>query len=158
MAISALPLSLLSFLIFYPPSHSSSIVNIWWLGVCLFFYFIFYSMYIIPYSALISEMGVDEKDRMRISTAVSLTWGIGFLLGNLTPALQSLLEKTGMMPLAAFQTVVFGLAFVALVLMLMPVIFLNENKYAVSESSSVNFLKSAGSVLSFAPFRIFALS
>ena len=158
MAISALPLSLLSFLIFYPPSHSSSIVNIWWLGACLFFYFIFYSMYIIPYSALISEMGVDEKDRMRISTAVSLTWGIGFLLGNLTPALQSLLEKTGMMPLAAFQTVVFALAFVALVLMLMPVIFLNENKYAVSESSSVNFLKSAGSVLSFAPFRIFALS
>ncbi len=159
MGISALPLAALSFLIFYPPVSATSDTNVWWLGGCLFFYYIFYSMYIIPYTALISELGKDEKERLRISTGVALAWGFGFLLGNLTPALQSLLEKTGIIPLAAFQTVVFSLAIVALALMIIPVLFLDENKYSSGvTSSSESFVKSFRGVLNFAPFRIFALS
>ncbi len=158
MAISAFPLAALSFLIFYPPTALTSNSNAWWLGGTLFFYYIFYSMYIIPYTALISEMGKNEKERLRISTAISVTWAVGFLIGNLTPALQGMLEKTGIAPLQAFQTVVFGLAFVAFAMMMTPVLFLDENKYANSTAHSESFIKSFASVLSFGPFRIFALS
>ena len=54
MAFAAAPFSLFSFLIFFPPVHASSWVNVAWLTVVLLLFYFFFVAYTTHYTALIS--------------------------------------------------------------------------------------------------------
>ncbi|MDZ7877897.1 MAG: MFS transporter [Saprospiraceae bacterium] len=158
MGIAAVPLAVLSYLIFAPNTEGVSVGNAWYLAVVVFAYYIFFAMYVIPYSALIAELGHVAEDRLKISTILSVTWALGFLIGNLAYALQGFLESGGTPSLIAFQWTMLIFAFIALVFLLIPVLFLDEKKYAAQGVPHENFLKSIASVLENQPFRIFAFS
>jgi Na+/melibiose symporter-like transporter len=113
---------------------------------------------VIPYSALIAELGHVAEDRLKISTILSITWALGFLIGFTTYALQGLLESTGVPSLLAFQWTIAIFAVISLVFMLIPVFFLDERKYAAQGEPHENFLKSVSEVLKNQPFRIFAFA
>ena len=114
-------------------------------------------MYTAPYNALISELGHNPKERLTISTVISVTWALGFAIGNFVYDFQTMFERSGMESVRAFQTVEAICAAFALVLMLLPVIFIDERRYAaysVSEESTLHSLKSSLSNRNFLVFLV----
>ncbi|MCU0792034.1 MAG: MFS transporter [Opitutaceae bacterium] len=77
--LSALPLALLSFLIWVPPSSLGPDGLFWYFLVTAFFFYAAYSFFIVPYRALGLELSKDYNDRTRVQA-----WGmIVGLLGGL---------------------------------------------------------------------------
>lgn len=136
LLLGALPLAAFGYLVFTPLAPYEKGGNFAWLMLTLGLFYFFFAFYVIPYTALIAELGHTEKDRMRISTLLSVTWAIGFIGGNSAYALQSYFESTGMDGIDAFQRSVLILQSAALVLMLIPALFLNERRYARQSDST----------------------
>ncbi|MBL7816355.1 MAG: MFS transporter [Saprospiraceae bacterium] len=158
MAIAALPLAATSYAMFHPMTEGVSVTNALWLTAVVFVFYVSLAMYMIPYAALISELGHVGSDRLRISTIISITWALGFLIGNTTPALQGFFESKGDPSVWAFQKTVGLFALLSVVFLLVPVFFLDEKKYALQSESHENFIKSLQSVFQNRPFRYFATS
>ena len=158
MGIASVPLAMCSFLIFYPITEGVSPMNAWWLTLVIFLYFFSFALYVIPYTALISELGHAHADRLKISTILSVAWAIGFLIGNTTPAIQGLFEKNGDPSVLAFQKTVAIFSVIALIFMAIPVFFLDEKRYAAQGEPHENFLKSLSSVFKNQNFRYFSIS
>jgi Na+/melibiose symporter-like transporter len=158
MAVAALPLAICSYLIFRPFTEGVSVMNMVWLSGSVFVFYISLATYMIPYAALISELGHVASDRLKISTILSITWALGFLIGNTTPALQGFFESKGDPSVFAFQKTVGIFAVISAVFLLIPVFFLDEKKYALQGVSHGSFVKSIKTVFQNQPFRYFALS
>ncbi|MBN1520250.1 MAG: MFS transporter [Spirochaetales bacterium] len=159
MASSALPLALFAALVFLPPVQGESAANAAWLIVVMFVYYWFMTMYVTPYTALFSELGHDSAQRLTISTVTSVTWALGFAVGNQIYVIKDLLvSATGMTPLAAFQTGVVAFSVLAAVMMLLPVIFIDEKRYSVHQRSEDSLGQSLKSVVKEKFFVYFAFS
>jgi glycoside/pentoside/hexuronide:cation symporter, GPH family len=156
MAIAAVPLALFSYLIFKPITVGVSFANTFWLIDSVFFFYIALALYVIPYNALISELGHVQEDRVKISTIISVTWSLGFLIGSSAPALQGMFEKGGLSSLEAFQKTMGIFAIVSLIFLLIPVFFLNENKYAAQNDIHGNLKDSLNSVFKNKKFKVFS--
>ena len=126
LAIAALPLAATSFLIFYPITEGASTANVVWLTANIFLFYISLAAYMIPFAALISELGHHPDDRLKISTTLSITWALGYLIGNTIPAMKVFFEKHGDPSVWAFQKSIGICAIVSAVFLLIPVFFLNE--------------------------------
>jgi Na+/melibiose symporter-like transporter len=158
LAISAVPTALFAFLVFVPISASPTINSIW-LIVCIVLFYIFITMYCTPYNALISELGHNPDERLTISTAISITWALGFAIGNQVYVLRPIfMDAYGMSSAAAFQTAIGVFSLIAAVFMLMPVIFIDEKKYAESHVSSEGVIESLVSTFKNRNFKFFMVS
>ncbi len=158
MAFAALPLAAFSYLMFHPITEGGTMANVVWLTTTIFIFYISLALYMIPYAALISELGHVAADRLKISMIISITWALGFLIGNTTPALQGFFESQGDSSVWAFQKTVGIFAVLSVIFLLIPVFFLNERKYAMQGESHGNFYTSIKSVFQNRPFRYFAFS
>ncbi len=69
LIIGGLPLAIFTVLIFFPPLPYTSFINSVYLAVVFGFYFFFFTLYVVPYLALIPELGYSEKVRIGITTA-----------------------------------------------------------------------------------------
>jgi len=138
MAISVLPFALLSALVFFPPVVGDSGWNIAWVSVTIVLFYLFMTVYCVPYNALIAEFTHTPTERLNMSTAISLAWAIGFALGSQVYSFQDNLEKSGLSSTEAFQRVMMGFALISFIAMLLPIVFIDENRYSgqhVSEES-----------------------
>ncbi len=158
MAIGAVPFALLSILVFYPIGGEDMMFNTAWLVLVCALFFFFFTVYVVPYNALIGELGHHPKDRMLISTLISVAFALGFVLGGMTYAMQGYFEGMGMTSAQAFQTSVAILAVIALVCMLVPVFFLDENRYCKQTNSAIDFTESGRIVWQNTNFRYFVFS
>ena len=168
LAVSAIPTALFAFLVFFPlmsgTTAQGQIVNSVWLVLTITLYYLFITMYCTPYNALIAELGHTPEERLGISTAISITWALGFVIGNLvwmiTPALQNALglamDASGYA--TAFQMTLGIFAFLSAILMLLPVLFIDEKKYADAKPSELSLLESVKSTFSNKQFRWFVAS
>lgn len=158
LARGAVPFALFATLVFYPLNAAESAGNFAWMAFCLLFYYFFFAFYVIPYTALIPELGHSPQDRMKISTLISITWALGFIAGNSAYALQSYFEAQGQNSVQAFQTAQMLLNGAALVFMLIPGLFLNENRYARQAPSDHRLRHALRVVLGNPNFRTFLAS
>lgn len=168
LAISAIPTALFAFLVFFPlasgVTSGGQLVNAVWLLVTITCFYWFITMYCTPYNALIAELGHSPQERLGISTAISVTWGLGFILGNLVWILAPMVQKgfglqAGPQGYAqAFQMVLGMFSFVSALLMLLPVLFISEEKYAASMPSDLGLVDSIKSTFSNPHFRWFVAS
>jgi len=158
MLRGAIPLAFFGALLFFPANEAESATNFVWLAFCLIFYYLFLAFYVIPYNALMAELSHTKEDRMRTSVVVSVAWAFGFVLGNGVYVLKGYFEEAGMRAPEAFQQAIIYLHLVAAVLMLLPAIFVNENKYARSEENIQPFWKSLKTVAADLNFRWFLTS
>ncbi len=146
LAISAVPFAVLSVLAFTPPVGGVSNVNAVFLTIVVLFFYLFMTMYVTPYFALLSEIGHSPDERLQLSTMISITWAFGFALGSQVYLFQSIFEGSGMSPVLAFRTVIAIFAVIGLLFMLMPIIFIDEKKYCephVSDEGIFEAVKSA---------------
>ncbi|MDC7218338.1 MAG: MFS transporter [Spirochaetales bacterium] len=157
MALGALPFALLSLLIFLPPSSSASL-NTLWLFVLTFLFYLFMTMYVTPFFALMSELGHSPDERLELSTMISVTWALGFMMGNGSYAFQGILEGAGLAPVRAFQTVLGIFALISALLMYLPVIFIDENRYCEKHHSEEGSFKAVLSAFGNRDFLFFTLS
>ena len=157
MGIAAVPFALFSFLIFYPLWPTAGIGNSIWLFFTVFIFYFFLTLYVIPYTALISELGHHAADRMKISTAISISWAVGFLIGSNAYALQQAFEAQHP-PTLAFQLSIAIFALIALICMLVPVFLLKETTYAYQKPAQINTRQAIKAVFSNANFRVFVWS
>jgi glycoside/pentoside/hexuronide:cation symporter, GPH family len=157
MGMAAGPLAVFSWLSFFPITSEPSSLNVAWLTICIFLYYIFLAMYFVPYAALIGELGQNSEDRLRISMVISITWALGFLMGSTTIGIQSFFEKS-MPAILAFKVTTGIFTCLALVFLLIPVIFLDENRYARQGNTNENFFDSIKIVLTNQNFKYFAIA
>ncbi|MDP3180013.1 MAG: MFS transporter, partial [Spirochaetaceae bacterium] len=122
-------------------------------------YYWFITMYCTPYNALISELGHSSDERLGISTAISITWALGFAIGNqayaLYPALGKVLELDSA---RAFQLTLGCFELLAGALMLLPALFIDERKYAEVHASDEGVFEAVASAFRNRDFRTFVLS
>ncbi|NNE29861.1 MAG: MFS transporter [Saprospiraceae bacterium] len=136
-------------------SEDSQNLNTLWLFVTLFLFYLAMTAYVVPYTALISELGHHEDDRLSISTIISITWALGFLVGNTVHALfETLRESWG--AVSAFQMILAGFSLIGCIAMLVPVFFLKEKKYALQLRTEGSVWSSVSKVFGQRNFRIFA--
>lgn len=153
MLIGALPAILFGLAQFAPPTPGVSSLNIAWLFATSLLGTIFLTMYVMPYNALIAELGADSKDRLFLSALTSVTWALGFASGNAVYAIKDALQAGGSTPLDAFRVATAILGGAALVAMLLPVIAIDERKYASGGVSDTPAFSAVRSALSDKPFR-----
>ncbi|MEO5666924.1 MAG: MFS transporter [Bdellovibrionota bacterium] len=156
LMIGATPLALFSLLVFTPPDLAISTANSVWLVFTMLAFYISFSLYVTPFNALIAELGHTPEERLNISTWISVTWALGFALGNQVYGLQGWVASTWQLSSTeAFRAVVASFAGASWILMLMPVIFIDERRYASFATSSEKIIDSLKATLGDRNFRLF---
>ncbi len=135
MAIGGLPFIVLSVLAFIPPVQGVSWINGAWLLVMVLLFYFFMTIYITPYFALIPELGHTSSERLNISTWIALAWALGYLISNAIYTLQGIFERSGFSSDRSIQITLGVFATVSLILVYIPVFFVNEKKYCLQRRS-----------------------
>lgn len=154
LKFAALPLALTTVLVFCAPVGHSSILNVIWLFVFVMAYYISITAYCTPYNALIPELGHDQKERLNISTAISLTFIVGTAFAYVAPVIWGAFEGSmGRVP--AMRLTFAIMAAIAFICMLVPVFAIKEKEYVQAAPSEDSALSSLVKTFKNRDFRIF---
>ncbi|MBO4285774.1 MAG: MFS transporter, partial [Bacilli bacterium] len=155
MQLAALPLAVVTVLVFCPLWGAKDPMNIVWVSIMLVLFYLFMTMYCTPYNSLISEYGKTQEDRMFISTSISLTFFVGTLLAYVPFVLAGVLRGAGLDFAWSYRVPFIVLAVIALVSMLLPTFLLKEKEFVDTKPSEVNVFKSLGATFKNRDFRVF---
>lgn len=157
MRVGWLPAAILCMAVFLPPGLPESRVNIYWLLVTLTLFYLFLTIYFIPYNALMPELAPTGRDKVRLSTWMSLAYVTGLIIAAQAPLLASWLEDLLQIEqrIRSFQFAIGILCMVAGVLMHFPVIGIDEKICCPGQPAMVSFRKSLGQTLGNYNFRLF---
>ena len=141
LKMGAFPTALFCVLMFVPISSGISSLNILWLVLVQAMFYISLTIYVTPYFALLPEFGHTPKERLDLSTYISITYALGIILASLVPAiadgLMGSLNLTSRV--TAIQYGVAIMAFIAMLLMWVPTWFIHEPDYSKGEPSAIPF-------------------
>ena len=155
MQYAAIPLAIVTVLLFCPPGPARSGINVAWLSILIVLFYLFMTMYCTPYNALISEFGKTQDDRMFISTAISLTFFAGTMLAY-TPFVFAGMLQSSVDFSQSYRICFIVLAAIAAVAMLLPTFLLKERELVDAEASKSDMFKSLAATFKNKDFRIFA--
>lgn len=155
MQYAAIPLSLVTVLLFCAPVNAISSWNIVWISIFIVLFYLFMTMYCTPYNALISEFGKTQDDRMYISTAISLTFFGGTMLAY-TPFVFAGMLRGSVGFAWSYRICFIVLAIISCICMLIPTFALKEKEFVDTKPSNVNMLKSLSATFTNKSFRTFA--
>ena len=131
MRLAFIPMSFFCILLFFPTHHYASNTNILWMAVIQLLYYLFFGMFLIPYNALLAELGQTPQAKLDLSMAQSIGFMFGVLISAASPAMASGLQNV--LPhidrLQAYQYCILGLNVFAALCMAVPSFLINEKKY-----------------------------
>lgn len=140
LALGALPAGLFCLTVFTPPHEYTSTLNLVWMSASLILFYLFLTIYVTPYFAMIPELGHTPVERLNISTLISVTYAIGIVIAFSIPVIADTLHKSmGLSMYNATQYAIALLCFFSVIWMYVPVLYINEKKYCKSEPSAVPF-------------------
>lgn len=134
MRRAALPLALMTVMVFCAPVPYISAINVCWVFVTLILFYLFMTMYCTPYNALITEFGKTQDDRMYISTAISLTFFFGTLVAYMPFVFAGMLQQHVSYDWS-YRILFIVIAIFAMLAMLVPTALLNERDFVDSVPS-----------------------
>ncbi len=158
MAKGGLPMVVMMILLFMPPSGDPGALNVIWLTVTLFLFYLFYTIYVTPYFTLIAELGHTPQERLNLSTYISLTFFLGTALASQAPMLFPIFESAGMDRIASIRVTFALLGLFSLICLYVPVFTIDEKKYSTGVPSTVPMLESLKLTFRNPNFLPFALS
>lgn len=130
LAVAFIPITVFTIISFFPIVDGKSAINAIWLAIGVIGFNIFLSVYVTPYNGLIAELGHTQNDRVLLSTLLAVTWGIGMVGANSVFALKGVVANYfDISGTDAFQYLILFFSVLAMILMLIPIIFVDENKY-----------------------------
>lgn len=154
MKVAAIPLAVSTVLVFCAPINETSWINAIWLFVFVIIYYLALTAYCTPYTALLPELGHDQKERINISTTISLTFILGTAIAYQAPTIWGMFEGS-MGKLPAMRLTFAILAFVALVAMFIPVFAIKEKDYVVAKPVEGTAFSSLVKTFKNKSFRVF---
>lgn len=158
MQRAAIPFAFFTVAVFYNPVVSESWVNVVFLTVNLLLFYLFLTMYVTPFFALLTELGHTPKERLNLSTYISVTWFLGFAVASQAPLLWGILESSGLDKVLAMRVAFTILSAVGLIFLFIPVIFIDEKRYCESVPSNIKMLDSIKATFKNKFFTIFVFS
>ena len=129
MRWSAIPYGLFCLLIFFPPASGSSIINAIWVGVMLALYYLFSTLYNIPYSALQAEVVAEPRKRVFLYSIVSLLYVVSSAMVFCTSMIKSLLMGNGVPEIWALRIPFIVFCVLGGISALIPSFVINEKDY-----------------------------
>lgn len=156
MRAFAVPFALSSLLIFWSPSENPLFNNIW-LAVFIWGYYIFYTLYMIPHSALLPEMVKDDGKLVDAYTFHSLFFVVGSMLGYATTAIVAIMKNIGLTPIMAWRVTFLIFTVIGVVLLLLPTFVIKEKDYVTSVRPTTPLMQSLKHAFSNKHFRIVTL-
>ena len=157
MQYAAIPLSIVTVLLFCAPVEAISGLNVAWISVFVVLFYLFMTMYCTPYNALISEFGKTQEDRMFISTAISLTFFAGTMLAY-TPFVFAGMLRDAVGFGWSYRICFIVLSVIACFCMLLPTFLLKEKEFVDTKPSNSKMFKSLAATFKNREFRVFAAS
>ena len=157
MRIGWIPAVVFCMAVFLPIRLSESHQNVAWLMITLTLFYLFLTIYFIPYNALMPELAPSGREKVTLSTWLSLAYVSGMVIAAQTPLMASWLED--LFPfnerIRSFQIAIGIICVVAAVFLYLPVISINERSCCPGKPAQVSFRKSLGQTLSNYNFRLF---
>jgi len=131
MKWSVLPAIAFCILMFFPLKHEISYINIIWLFITQTLFYVSLTFYVTPFFALLPELGHTPKLRLNLSTWISITYALGIIMASQVPTIGSLIGSLmGTVDVVShIQYGVFAIGLCSGLCMLVPVLFIDENKY-----------------------------
>jgi GPH family glycoside/pentoside/hexuronide:cation symporter len=132
MKWAIVPAVFFSCLTFAPLVNGESIYNAVWLTVNMIIFFMSATTYIIPYNALLPELAQTASEKVKLSSFQQVGFVIGMILSALINNFADLVQQNFTVTDrdTAVQYTIWGLSILAGCFMLIPVLFINEKKYA----------------------------
>ena len=157
MRIGWIPAFVFCIAVFFPPNTIESQSNIIWLLVNLTLFYFFITLYFIPYNALMPELAPTEREKIRLSTWLSLAYVLGMIVAAQTPLLASWIDGAFELSarLRSFQIAIAALASVAGLLLYFPVLSIDEKLYCPGKPARITFGASLRAALGNYNFRLF---
>ena len=158
MKRAALPLAVVTVLVYWAPVNGTSAVNGVWVLVMMLLFYLFMTVYCTPYNALIAELSGSQEELTAISTAISFTFIFGSALGYACPFIWGALTPS-LGRVMAIRVTFIVLAAFALICLLVPVFTINEKDFVKPHTAAEgNAFSSLTKTFSNPDFRIFVCS
>lgn len=156
---SALPFAIVTVLIFCCPVRGESVINIVWLAVMMVIFYIAMTAYCTPYNALLPILGRDQKDRMDISTYISLTYVVGTGIAFAGKMIwEAVWAATNWDYYFCARLTLAVLAVIALICMWLPAFTINEKEYDNTPPVNEDAFASLAKTFKNKHFRVFVVS
>nr|WP_232369472.1 MFS transporter [Leptospira abararensis] len=159
------PAAVFCWLIFVPPHNFISSTNLVWMTGCMLLFYLFLTVYVTPFFALIPELGHTPEERLNLSTYISVTYALGIIVASTEPMIANVLKSNfvfdtdiSVQTLVSRQYALGILCVFAAICMYFPVFSIHEKTYCEAEASSVPFREAILLTFKNKNFLYFALS
>ncbi|MCB0508783.1 MAG: MFS transporter [Chitinophagales bacterium] len=125
MAFAVVPFAALSAAVFFPLREGVHPLNTVWLSCTVLLAFVVKCFYTTPFNAMINEIAKEEKERLHIVMMLSITYALGIGIGQTINVFLSVFSGQ-MSNESIFQICILVYATIALILMLLPVLFVKD--------------------------------
>ena len=154
---SAVPYGLCCLMIFFPPVNGTSYVNAVWVGVLLILYYLFSTLYNIPFSALQAEIVAEPKRRVFLYTMNSLLYVISNALVFCTSMVKGMLMNAGIPEIWALRIPFIVCCVGGTVAALIPAFVIREQDYITPKTYSQPLGQALKAIFSYKNFSIITI-
>lgn len=158
MQKAAVPFALTTVLVFWSPVNGESMINAIFLTVMLLLFYLFLTMYVTPFFALLSELGHTPEERLNLSTYISVTWFLGAAVASQAPVLWNVFQGLGYDIVTSMRIALSILSLIGLIFLLIPVFAIDEKRYCESVPSELKMIDSMKATFRNKEFRTFVFS
>ena len=157
MRWSAVPYGMCCLLIFFPPVNGTSFVNAVWVGVLLAAYYLFSTLYNIPFSALQAEIVTDPKRRVFLYTMNSLLYVISNALVFCSSMFKGMLMGAGIPEIWALRIPFILCCVGGAVAALIPAFVIREQDYIAPKTYSQPLREALKAIFTYKNFTIITI-
>ena len=154
---AAIPLAIVTVLVFCCPFGMSYGSNNFYLLVMLLLFYLFITLYCTPFNALIPELGRSQTARVNLSTFISITFFLGTAISYLVPNVAGFFEAS-LGYAGSYRAAIGIFAALAVVCMEVPAFAIDEHKYADTTPCESKMFQSLGKTFSNHEFKKFVTS
>jgi GPH family glycoside/pentoside/hexuronide:cation symporter len=147
-------------LTFYPLIHHVSTHNAIWLAANMVLFFMGATTYIIPYNALLPELTESAAEKVKLSSFQQAGFVLGIIIAALVNNYADLVQK--LIHISdrdtAVQYTVWGLCILAGLIMLVPVLAIDEKKYTTAKPTHLPILEAIRKTFKSRNFKYYLIS
>ena len=157
MRWSAIPYAACCLLIFFPPVNGTSMVNAVWVGVLLVLYYLFSTLYNIPFSALQAEIVAEPKRRVFLYTMNSLLYVISNALVFCSSMFKGILMGAGISEIWALRIPFIVCCVGGGIAAMIPALAIREQDYITPKTYSQPLGEALKAIFSYKNFTIITI-
>jgi len=160
MRYAIIPAVIFCGLIFHPLVKTESTANAWWLTLMLIGFFMSVTTYIIPYNALLAELAHTADQKVKLSTFQQVGFVMGMILSAMTNNFADLIQHVFLVQerMEALQYTIYGLSIFSGIVMLLPIILINEKEYTEGKPTHIALLPAIKNTFRNANFKYYLIS